>query len=124
MSVWWTPQSVTWPPEYSSHQRKSKLQRCLQYGTFGAWPSQKSQSSSAGGSPFSNGPPFSPVAHRAERTQVVSQPTAAREHDRLQEHVTIFAALLRAHLQTSPVSLATWQIFLPSSTVSVSGFSQ
>ncbi len=48
ISILWAPQSVIFPPEYSSHQRKFAWPRSLVNSTFGAGPSHKSQSRSLG----------------------------------------------------------------------------
>jgi hypothetical protein len=128
MSVWWIPQSVTWPPEYSHHQRKFQPIRLGVNGRSGAGPCQKSQSRSAGRLlRLERSLPIAVDRRRVQRdqgVQLVAQPPAAGDGHRFQEPAVEFRPLLRAHLQHGPVSRTTCSSILPSAIVRVSGFSQ
>ena len=117
MSTWCAPQSVSLPPEYSSHQRKVPWQRSLVYGTIGALaepavPVELRRRFGGRERPAAAAPPpieqvaLSVLPSRPLRAMAIGQSGTGRS--------------LRCWVptwKTRFVSFTTWQICLPSSMV-------
>ena len=79
--------------------------RLGQKGTLGAWPSQKSKSSSLGGSALSNGPPVVAVPTDALAVSFLPSRPLRAMATASRKPVAELAPLLRAHLEDAAGSL-------------------